>query len=354
MVKFLVTVMVMVMLSLSACAFVGYLGWEQLSTANVHTKSDTIITINRGESTDEVLNKLEKAGIVTTKLPLKVYIKMQGKRSLIKAGDFKFKSPITPIEVLEVMEAGSFEHQKLTVIEGSTIFDVADSLAAVESLKLSSNKEALSLLGDVSLVKDLDPGAKNLEGYLFPDTYYVQKETTARELVAAMVHRFKEIWNKNLLADTKSKGLSTHEIVTIASIIETEAKLAEERPVVSSVIYNRLKKGIRLSVDSTIVYASKLSGKWKNDGKIYQSDLKLKSPYNTRIYRGLPPGPVSNPGLSSLKAALNPSKTDYIYYVRDPDFDNGKHNFYVTSADFSKGVKKLRQWEEKQRKAGLR
>lgn len=354
MVKFLVTSFVLFLLSLSACAFVGYLGWEQLNTAVPHTKSDTIVTINRGESTDEVLNKLEKAGIITTKFPLKVYIKLQGSRALIKAGDFKFKSPITPIGVLEVMEAGSVEHQKLTVIEGSTIFDVAESLKSTASLKVKSKNEAMALLSDTSLIKEIDPGAKNLEGYLFPDTYYVQKETSARELVANMVHRFKTIWTKNLQEDAKTKGLSPHEIVTIASIIETEAKLAEERPIVASVIYNRLKKGIRLSVDSTVVYASKLSGKWKDDGKIYMSDLKLKSPYNTRIYRGLPPGPVSNPGLSSLKAALNPNKTNYIYYVRDPDFNNGKHNFYVTASQFAEGVKKLRRWEREQRKAGLR
>ncbi|MBZ0188864.1 MAG: endolytic transglycosylase MltG, partial [Candidatus Obscuribacterales bacterium] len=145
-----------------------------------------------------------------------------------------------------------------------------------------------------------------------------------------------------------------HDTVTAASVIETEAKLTVERPVVASVIYNRLKKGMHLSMDSTVVYASKLAGKWKDDGIVYRSDLNLNSPYNTRKYRGLPPGPVGNPGLSSLKAALNPARTSYIYYVRDPDRNDGTHSFFATSQDFELAVKKLRQWEESQRKAGLR
>ncbi|MCB9470394.1 MAG: endolytic transglycosylase MltG [Cyanobacteriota/Melainabacteria group bacterium] len=354
MIRLITTVIMFLILCLAGCCFAAYLGYEQLNTKVLHTKSDTIITIKKGESTEDVLAKLEQEGIITNRLPLKVYIKLQGHKSLIKAGDFKFQSPISPLGALAILEAGSMEHLKLTVIEGSTIFDVADSLAKTPSLKLASTQEAMKLLQNKDLIKELDPAAKNLEGYLFPDTYYVQKETTAPELVASMVHRFKEIWQKYLADDARQKGLTAHEVVTIGSIVETEAKLDEERPVVASVIFNRLKSGTRLSVDSTIVYASKLNGKWKNDGKIYQSDIRLKSPYNTRIYKGLPPGPVGNPGLSSLQAALNPADTRYIYYVRDPDFNNGKHNFYVTPADFEKGVKKLREWEEKQRKAGLR
>jgi UPF0755 protein len=144
--------------------------------------------------------------------------------------------------------------------------------------------------------------------------------------------------------------MSPREIVIIASLIETEAKLKDDRPLVASVIYNRLKKNMALGIDSTIIYASKLAGKWRDDGKVYLSDVNRRSPYNTRIFSGLPPGPVGNPGESSLDAALNPAQTDYLYYVRDPARDDGAHNFYNNSGDFERGVRALREWEAKQRR----
>jgi UPF0755 protein len=128
-------------------------------------------------------------------------------------------------------------------------------------------------------------------------------------------------------------------------LIETEAKLPEERPVIASVVYNRLKKSMALGIDSSIIYASKLAGKWKNDGKVYKSDLERQSPYNTRLNVGLPPGPIASPSLSSLQAALNPAQTDYLYYVREPSRDDGAHNFYNNSTDFERGVQALRNWE---------
>jgi UPF0755 protein len=142
--------------------------------------------------------------------------------------------------------------------------------------------------------------------------------------------------------------MSPRQIIIIASLVETEAKLKDDRPLVASVIYNRLKNNMSLGIDSTIVYASKLAGKWRNDGKVYLSDVNRRSPYNTRIFSGLPPGPVGNPGTSSIDAALNPSKTDYLYYVRDPARSDGGHNFYAKSADFEKGVRALREWERQQ------
>jgi UPF0755 protein len=133
--------------------------------------------------------------------------------------------------------------------------------------------------------------------------------------------------------------------VTIASLIETEAKLKEERAVVASVIYNRLRQGIALGIDSSVIYASKLAGKWKNDGKVYKSDIDRRSPYNTRLQTGLPPGPIASPSAASLEAALYPATTDFLYYVRDPARDDGAHNFYANEADFQRGVQALRNWE---------
>src|ERR1044071_9599338 len=200
-------------------------------------------------------------------------------------------------------------------------------------------------MNNVSLISDLDPEAKNLEGYLFPDTYEFSPETTAAQLIEMMVKRFRNVWKPDWTERARSRNMSPRQIVTLASIIETEAKLDEERPVVASVIYNRLEKNIPLAVDSSVIYASKLEGKWRYDGKVYLSDIQRRSPYNTRLYAGLPPGPVASPSESSLKAALNPVTSDYLYYVRNPARNDGAHNFYSNGAEFETGVQALRKWE---------
>lgn len=339
---------------LTLTAGCGYFFYLQLSLEHAHDRKDKIFSVARGKSTDQIISQLEKDGIIMNKLPLRLYIKFRKPDLVVRTGDYKFASPITPLQVLEQLSQGGVEHGRLTIVEGWTVFDIAKALSSIDSLKLKGESQALLLLKDPTLVKDLDPQAKNLEGYLFPDTYFVQVDTRAPELIEQMVERFKAVWQNQLKEEALAVGMSAHDTVTAASVIETEAKLTVERPVVASVIYNRLKKGMHLSMDSTVVYASKLAGKWKDDGIVYRSDLNLNSPYNTRKYRGLPPGPVGNPGLSSLKAALNPARTSYIYYVRDPDRNDGTHSFFATSQDFELAVKKLRQWEESQRKAGLR
>ena len=161
-----------------------------------------------------------------------------------------------------------------------------------------------------------------------------------------MVKRFRKEWKPDWAQRAQVMNLSPREVVTIASLVETEAKLSEDRPLIASVIYNRLDKRIALAVDSTIIYASKLEGKWRYDGKVYRSDVERRSPYNTRLHSGLPPGPIAAPGRSSLEAALYPAQTDYIYYVREPLRDDGKHNFYSNSNAFEAGVRALRNWEQ--------
>jgi UPF0755 protein len=218
-------------------------------------------------------------------------------------------------------------------------------MARIPELKLADADEALRLMDDTTLIRDLDPEARNLEGYLFPDTYSFPPNTTPREMISTMVRRFRQVWDEKLAEEARASGRSAREIVTVASLVETEAKLAEERPVVASVIYNRLQRGIPLGVDSTVIYASKLAGKWRGDGKVYQSDLDRDSPYNTRRVKGLPPGPIASPGARSLEAALHPAQTDYLYYVREPSRDDGAHNFYANESDFQRGVQALRAWE---------
>jgi len=332
------------------CAFFYYQGYAELEAPIAHTMSAKIINIPEGSTTEATIAKLVSLGIIKHTWPLKLYVKCMHQGSLIKAGDYSFPSPVSPLMVLQQLESGGQALAKLTIVEGWTRWDVADAMAGIKSLKLKNADQALALMNDTTLIADLDKTASNLEGYLFPDTYFVQSNTTAKSLIQSAVDHFHEVWIGKLAQTALQKQVSVHDAVTIASIVETEAKLTNERPLVASVIYNRLKKNMPLSVDSTIVYASKLAGKWKNDGKVYMSDVNRKSPYNTRIYPGLPPGPVSCPGLPSMQAAVTPADTTYIYYVRNPARNDGAHNFYSDATGFEKGVEALRQWE-KQRDA---
>jgi len=319
--------------------------YSDLHKPVTHNKSGQYIEIPKGSSPSSIIKKLTAEGVLRNEWPLKLYLKGTGKGSTLKAGEYDFPSPITPMSVLAKLQQGERRLNRITIIEGWTRWDIARAMVQVAELRLDDEAKALALMNNVSLISDIDPAATNLEGYLFPDTYEFSPETTPEELIEIMVKRFRGVWKPEWSDRARSLNMSPREIVTTASLIETEAKLAEERPLVASVIYNRLQKKIPLAVDSSVIYASKLEGKWRYDGKVYRSDIERRSPYNTRIYAGLPPGPVASPGESSLKAALNPATSDYLYYVRNPDRDDGAHNFYNNGSDFETGVQALRKWE---------
>ena len=325
----------------------GFLLWARnaLKTPVQHPNSSQYIAIPRGSSPDQIINNLETIGVIRRGWLLRLYVRLTGSGPTLKAGEYRFQSPISSLEVLKKLQDGEQRLSRLTVIEGWTRWDIAALLARIPELKLQSPEEALELFEDTSSIRDLDPSAKNLEGYLFPDTYSFPPDTTPRQVVDAMVKRFRQVWMDVSSKNPVPANLSPKEIVTIASLVETEAKLSEERPRVASVIYNRISRDIPLGIDSTVIYAAKAAGKWRNNGKVYQSDLDRDSPYNTRKVRGLPPGPIASPGLSSLEAALKPAQTDYLFYVRDPARNDGAHNFYTNDAEFQRGVQALREWE---------
>jgi UPF0755 protein len=319
--------------------------YSELRQPISHNKSGQYIEIPRGSSPASIVKKLAEEGIIKNEWPLMAYLKATGRGSTLKAGEYDFPSPVSPLNVLAKLQQGQRRLNRLTIPEGWTRWDIAKAMVQMPELHLENEAQALDLMNNVSLIADLDPLAKNLEGYLFPDTYEFAPDTTAAQLIEMMVKRFRNVWKPEWADRARSLNMSTREIVTTASIIETEAKLDEERPMVASVIYNRLRKDIPLAVDSSIVYASKLEGKWRYDGKVYRSDIERRSPYNTRIYPGLPPGPVASPGESSLSAALNPAQSNYLYYVRNPARDDGAHNFYSNGTEFETGVQALRKWE---------
>lgn len=333
-------------LLLLACGGGGFALWvlRDLRQPVPHAQANQYIEIPRGSTPAEMFARLKTAGVIRRDWDLLLYVRARGLGAKLKAGEYRFPSPITPLQVLRKLEEGEERLDRFTVIEGWTRWDIATALAHVPELKLADANAALELMNDTSLIKDIDPSATNLEGYLFPDTYSFPPNTSAKEMITTMVRRYKQVW-AGLEQEARAAGHSAHECAVVASLIETEAKLNEDRPLVSSVIYNRLQRGIPLGVDSTVIYASKLAGKWRGDGKVYQSDLDRDSPYNTRKVRGLPPGPIASFGARALEAAVRPAQTDYLFYVRDPSRNDGAHNFYANDADFQRGVQALRAWE---------
>ncbi|HNB21974.1 MAG TPA: endolytic transglycosylase MltG [Candidatus Melainabacteria bacterium] len=344
---FLRAALAILLVCILSAGYFLYGKWQMLSEPHALSQKTITIAIPRGATFEDTLALLSREGIITDILPLRVYLNLTNSAPVVQAGSYQFQSPITPLGAVDVLRGGAHS-DKITILEGWNRFDIAKAMRAVPALKLKTDTEALPLLSDVSLISDIDPVARNLEGYLYPDTYFIVERMTPKEVVKGMVTRFRKVWKEHLAQQAYERKTSIHEVVTVASLIETEAKLESERPKVASVIFNRMSKGMPLGIDSTIVYAAKIDGKWRNDGKVYQSDIDRRSPYNTRIFKGLPPGPVGSPGLSSLKAALNPETTTYLYYVRNPYQNNGAHNFYSSSAEFENGVTMLRNWEKKQ------
>ena len=340
--RFLIAIL---LICIIGCGAFGIWIYKDLHKATAHNRSGQYIEIPRGSSPAFIIQKLAAEGVIKHEWPLKIYLKATGAGASLKAGEYDFPSPISPLMVVAKLKQGQRRLNRITIVEGWTRWDIARAMQQVPQFQLASEAQALDLMNNVSLIADIDPTAKNLEGYLYPDTYEFAPETTAGDLITMMVKQFRSVWKPDWVERAAAMKMTPRQIVTVASIIETEAKLPSERPLVASVIYNRLQKNIPLAVDSAVIYASKLEGKWRYDGKVYKSDIERRSPYNTRIYAGLPPGPVASPGESSLSAAVNPATSDYLYYVRNPARDDGAHNFYSNGGDFEQGVRALRQWE---------
>lgn len=358
---------VVVLLVLAAAAAVGGTAlWVKraMNSPHEHAKANEYISIEKGTAPPAVIGRLVSEGVIENGTPVMLYLRTVGDASKIKAGDYRFKSPITPLEVLADLEKGEERTTRLVIPEGFTIFDIANRIAEFTAKNqpersgtvdrgdtgsplIYTDKDVLAMLNDSSLVRDISPDAQNLEGYMYPSTYEVDPKSTPQEMIYMMVNQFRKVWKPEWTEKAKAMGRTPHEIVTIASLIETETGVPAERPMVASVIYNRLAKRIPLGIDQTNVYIAKMQGRW--DGTIHKSDLEVISPYNTRKFPGLPPGPISSVSANSIEAALNPAQTDYIFYVRNVQLNDGSHWFYASAAEFEKGKAEYQKWLEKER-----
>ena len=303
------------------------------------------VEVRRGQRTDAILQQLQREGILRDEwIPL-VYMKLLRGRDSLKAGVYEFDKALSAVDVIDKLVSGDVVLKTITIREGIDRFAIAKIFA---DEGLGTEEEWNKLTKEADLVRDIAPEADSLEGYLFPDTYKFDPGTPAAPIVKAMVANFRKHWGGEIALI--STGLNVHETVTLASIVETEAQRAEERPVVASVYLNRIRRRMLLGADPTVIYALKLDGRW--NGNIRKVDLQIASPYNTYRYPGLPPGPIANPGLASLRAAAAPATTPYLYFVARND---GSHVFSTNAAEHNRNVEKFqRQYFRDKRKAAGR
>jgi len=296
------------------------------------------LDIPHGANTRFIGDLLARKGVVRSSwdfIAARAIQQVVGRNITLQAGEYRFARPASPNEVLYRIARGDIFFFRLIVPEGYNMFDTA---AAVKKLGTFSDAAFLKEVRNPALIKDLDPDAPSLEGYLFPDTYHLTRATTPHQLAMAMTDRFRNAWRS-------LDGKSVHKTVTLASLVEREARRPEERPRIASVFENRLDLGMKLDCDPTTVYAALLAGDYR--GKIYRSDLDRESPWNTYKSPGLPPGPIANPGLSSLKAALHPESSQYLYFVAKGD-GSGGHAFTQTLAEHQEATQTLRRAEKQQ------
>jgi UPF0755 protein len=282
--------------------------WAFLFLVPYGPTSAQFIDIAPGTSTTQMGRQLKQADILRTGYELDALKLAHG--GTLKAGEYKFDHPARPGEVYDRLRRGDVYTIALVVPEGFNIFDIA---AAVQAAGLDSGASFLSAeRTHTELIAAWNPGAQSLEGFLFPDTYKFNRHTSELEMLSAMVKRFAEVATRLRIAPADA-----HRVVTMASLIEREVRVNSERPIVAGVFENRLNAGMPLQTDPAVIYASLLNGTWT--GVIHQSELHSDSPYNTYTHTGLPPGPICNPGVAALQAALHPAQTDYMYFVASPD-----------------------------------
>jgi UPF0755 protein len=295
-----------------------------------YQSTEVFVEIPQGAGTAEIRRRLLEAGVVADESTLRVALWWSGRSRSLQAGEYRFDQPLSPLAVVEKIASGAVYTQRLTFPEGLTVAEMAK---VFEARGYGPARAFIKAASDTSLVKDLDPKAPDLEGYLFPETYSLPRRADASRVVSMMVGRFRSSYDDSLRARAESQGLTTRQVVTLASLIEKETAKPEERPLVAAVYRNRMKQGMGMQADPTVVYALTKAGKY--DGNIRREDLNFDSPYNTYRYPGLPPGPIAAPGRASLEAALAPADVPYLYFVSRND---GSHVFATTLKEHNANV----------------
>ena len=300
--------------------FQGFAGTEQF------------VDIPPGSSTKTIGDRLVAAGVVRDPLTYRLSMLISGRARTLKAGEYRFDRPMTPLDVIAKIARGDVYVIAITFPEGLTMAEMA-SIADMHGIGPAS--AFVEAAKDAAPIRSVDPIARDLEGYLFPETYRVNRQTDAPKLVRLMVDRFDHVLTPELHRSAEARGLSIHQLVTLASIVEKETARPDERPIVAAVYLNRFRIGMPLQCDPTVIYALQRAGTYH--GNLRREDLAFDSPYNTYRYPGLPPGPIASPGKASLEATAHPADVDYLYFVSRND---GSHEFAATLAEHNRNVQK--------------
>jgi UPF0755 protein len=282
-----------------------------------------------GASADAIGRLLQSQGLVRHPLVFRVLVLLKGVSGSLKAGEYALEGPLTLDQIVDLLARGEVVRREVTIPEGKNMVEIAEILGD-RGIEVDA---FLAAAHEPALIRDLDPYASDLEGYLFPDTYDLPKDPgPASALVARLIRRFRDVITPEL-PRLEARGLSVRQAVTMAALVERETARPEERPRIAGVFFNRLKKGMLLQTDPTVIYALRLAGRW--DGNIRKKDLDIDSPYNTYRYPGLPPGPIASPGREALLAVITPAEGKDLYFVSRND---GTHQFSETLAEHNRAV----------------
>lgn len=329
--------LVLIFISLVGVLFLGYSALARFADSPAETAARTVpFTIPVGATTSNVAQSLHEAGLIRSEVLFEVLVARRGMDGQLRQGTFLLRSDMTLDEIIRVFSSTQAVQQTVTFPEGWRIEEMADRLSVQsdidesEFLRIARDRAAM-FAGEFTFLADL-PEDQTLEGYLFPDTYRIDAATTAEDLIRRMLQRFGQVFDVSLLAAADGMGMSVHEVVTLASIVEREAVLDEERSLIAGVFHNRLASDIPLQADPTVQYVigrTESGGRWwKPD--ITRDDFRTQSPYNTYVVDGLPPGPIAAPGLKSIQAVVKPDETPYLFFVARGD---GSHAFAETNKE---------------------
>jgi UPF0755 protein len=290
---------------------------------------EQLVVVQSGQGFKPLSASLYQKGIILSPVKFRLFARIRGYDKHIKAGEYMLSSAMTPEKILETMVDGKVLLHRLTIPEGYNLRQIA---RAVENAGFATEADFLKAADDPDFVHAKGIDAQTFEGYLYPDTYYFPKGFTPENIISAMVKRFWSVFKPEWKERAKTLGMTIHQVITLASIIEKETAVADERPIISSVFHNRLKRNMRLESDPTVIY-----GMGDYNGNITRKDLERPTPYNTYTKKGLPPGPISNTGAKAIEAALYPADGKFLYFVSK---NNGTHHFSTNFKDHSRAVRK--------------
>ncbi len=323
-------VLVFLLLAIVVAGAATFYLWRGVALPYQGFSGEQFVVIDTGSSVSRIGQVLASAGVVRDVRSFQIAARLKGAERRMQAGEYRFDKAATAFEVVGRIARGDVFARPITFPEGRT----AAEMAAIFAERASGDAAAfLAASRDVTRIAAVDPLARDLEGYLFPSTYLLPRSATAATLVTQMVQGFETSFDADLRSAAAAAGFSVREAVTMASLVEEEAQVAAERPMISAVYHNRLKIGMGLQCDATVIYAMQRAGTW--NGNIRRVDLAMDSPYNTYRYRGLPPGPIANPGRASLEAAVRPADVPYLYYVSRND---GSHAFATSLDEHNRNV----------------